>query len=372
MAKRAILQIKPKKKQLGRGSSRAFALKHLGKEPLLENDDNEGAYTSALNWYHAACEIGDARQYLEDYFKFHDREEDLKNIRKVPNEWICRTAAWIARMTTRGTVFSEARMKRFEDMLEHYCWRHIPKDQEKPFVISKTEENIRELIGDLEEIVDLRADLDGLPFSFLEWFKEKEVPRSYMEAVQVYYLEHLEELTDAYEGKDEQLIEAYPNREKLEYDILFIGELVEDVYRYTDETKVIREVKPRKPRYVAPEKKVRNLKYLRESEPYGISSVAPEKIIGAKELWTFNTKNKILTVFRSAEEAGLMVRGTSIVNYDQNNSFSKRTGRKPESYIKEVLEGGKVSLRKLTDKLKKDAALAHRINQHTILLRVIL
>ena len=59
-----------------------------------------------------------------------------------------------------------------------------------------------------------------------------------------------------------------------------------------------------------------------------------------------------------------------IINYDEKTSFTKRTGRKPEEYVKRVLDGGKIVLRKIMDELKNDAALAYRINENTILLKV--
>jgi hypothetical protein len=77
-----------------------------------------------------------------------------------------------------------------------------------------------------------------------------------------------------------------------------------------------------------------------------------------------------LTVFRAIDRGGLQVKGTSIINYDEKNSFTKRTGRKPEEYLKKVLEGGKIVLRKLMDDMK-EAPLAYRINENTILLRII-
>ena len=64
-------------------------------------------------------------------------------------------------------------------------------------------------------------------------------------------------------------------------------------------------------------------------------------------------------------------KGTSITNYDDTNSFTKGTGRKTEDVVKRVLDGGKIVLRKIMEELKTDKALAYRINENTILLRVV-
>ena len=144
--------------------------------------------------------------------------------------------------------------------------------------------------------------------------------------------------------------------------------MIADAERYGNVAKKTRA--PRKPRAVSVETKLKNLKYQKEDNTFKIASVNPEKILGSQELWCFNTKNKVVTVFRALDRGGLQVKGTSIINYDEKTSFTKRTGRKPEEYVKRVLDGGKIVLRKIMDELKGDAALAYRINENTILLKI--
>jgi hypothetical protein len=179
------------------------------------------------------------------------------------------------------------------------------------------------------------------------------------------------ELIEAYEGKDLQLKEAYAHlsKKQLKERIMFFNTLIEDAERYGQVNKKTRA--PRKPRPVSMEKKLKNLKYQKEDKIFKIASINPEKIIGAQELWTFNTKYKILTVFRALDRSGLQVKGTTIIGYDEKTSQSKGCGRKPEPIIDKVQNGGKIVLRKIMDELKTDKALQHRVNENTILLRVI-
>ena len=127
---------------------------------------------------------------------------------------------------------------------------------------------------------------------------------------------------------------------------------------------------PRKPRPVSVEKKLKSFKYQKEDNTFKIASINPEKVIGAQELWTFNTKYKIVTVFRAIDRGGLQVKGTSIIGYDEKNSASKGCGRKPEEILSKLQNGGKIILRKLMDELKTDKPLQYRINENTILVRV--
>jgi hypothetical protein len=68
---------------------------------------------------------------------------------------------------------------------------------------------------------------------------------------------------------------------------------------------------------------------------------------------------------------GLTIKGTTIQNYNEQSSSGKRL-RKPEVTVKQVLDGGKIVLKKLLDGLStKPSDLTGRINSDTIILRVI-
>jgi hypothetical protein len=171
-------------------------------------------------------------------------------------------------------------------------------------------------------------------------------------------------------GDDSQLKEAYSRmtKKQLRDRVMFFETLVEDARKYGSVEKKKRAT--RKPKPVSVEKVLKNLKFQRESKEYRLASVDPSKVIGSQELWTFNTKYKTLTVFRADGPKGLTVKGTSIVGYDDKNSHTMRTGRKPEDALDKVAKGGKIVLKKLVEELKNGVPLAHRINDNTVLLRV--
>jgi hypothetical protein len=99
-------------------------------------------------------------------------------------------------------------------------------------------------------------------------------------------------------------------------------------------------------------------------------SVNPADIIGAKELWVFNTKTRKLGKYVAAEYQELGVKGTSITGFDEKQSVAK-TLRKPEEQLKEFKSAGKVALRKFLEDIKAvDIKLNGRINEDTVLLKV--
>jgi len=223
-----------------------------------------------------------------------------------------------------------------------------------------------EIIGELEELLDQ----DNNELNLYDWLKARQIPATYSPAIAAYYAGPLTELIEAYEGKDQQLKEAYRHmtRKQLADRIKFFHNLISDAEKYAGVAKKTRA--PRKPRAVSKEKILKNLKFQKEDNTYKIASLNPEKILGAQELWTFNTKYKIITVFRAIDRGGLQVKGTSIIGYDEATSMSKSTGRKPEIVLDKLQKSGKIVLKKLMEELK-DKPLQNRINENTVLMKVI-
>ena len=369
MARRAALIAKKvKKPRTSRSEAYLINRKYMGDEPEFLGAMTEGEMAIAYNWYNTMADKSDIKEYTETWLKNQNRLTELKKFRAVPDEWVNHTCGAIARLINRGYDVPATSKKFLEEKIAYILTKakvqtnnSIPKAS----VQDRMRERQNDIIGDIEELID-----NGETFSLYEWLKAKEIPAVYCPSIVSHYSPCLGELIEALEGKDPQLKEAYGHmtKKQLRERIDFFNKLIEDAERYGNVTKKTRA--PRKPRAISVEKKLKNLKYQKEDNTFKIASINPEKLIGCQELWTFNTKNKVLTVFRAIDRGGLQVKGTSIINYDEATSISKRTGRKPEEYVKKVQEAGKVTLRKLMDELKGDIPLAYRINENTILLKI--
>lgn len=369
MARRAALIAKKvKKPRTSRSEAYLINRKYMGDEPEFLGAMTEGEMAIAYNWYNTMADKSDIKEYTETWLKNQNRLTELKKFRAVPDEWVNHTCGAIARLINRGYDVPATSKKFLEERIAYTLTKakvqtnnSIPKAS----VQDRMRERQNDIIGDIEELID-----NGETFSLYEWLKAKEIPAVYCPSIVSHYSPCLGELIEALEGKDPQLKEAYGHmtKKQLRERIDFFNKLIEDAERYGNVTKKTRA--PRKPRAISVEKKLKNLKYQKEDNTFKIASINPEKLIGCQELWTFNTKNKVLTVFRAIDRGGLQVKGTSIINYDEATSISKRTGRKPEEYVKKVQEAGKVTLRKLMDELKGDIPLAYRINENTILLKI--
>ena len=98
----------------------------------------------------------------------------------------------------------------------------------------------------------------------------------------------------------------------------------------------------RKKVYTASEQ-TKNLNYNVTDTDYQLTSVNPELIVGAMQLWTFNTKTKEITKFVADDRGGLGVKGTTIQKFN-NYSAMKKIGNKTEYFLDRIQSGGKIVL----------------------------
>jgi hypothetical protein len=225
-------------------------------------------------------------------------------------------------------------------------------------------------------IADIEDEIDALgktvktifnPYEFLQTVDAKSVHVNYMLE---YYRPQRDEVVEALAGKDAQLNEAYRYLSKaaLKRLVDFFETLIADMERVINNKKVTR--KPRKAKVKTSDQLTKSVKYLPESNEYKIVSVNPEKLIGANQVWLFNTKYRVLSVY-NALDGGLTVKGTTLQNFNIQTSVFKRV-RKPEEALQEIQKSGKVALRKLMDTFKTKASEGTgRINKDTIIVRVV-
>jgi len=129
----------------------------------------------------------------------------------------------------------------------------------------------------------------------------------------------------------------------------------------------------RKPRKKAPpskEKMVAKVKYKERDDKLQIVSINPLDLIGAQEVWVYNTKTRKLGKYIAEDHATIKVKGTTLEFFDESKSIQK-TLRKPEETLKEFKKASKVKLRKFLDEIKTtDIKLNGRLNTDTVILKV--
>jgi hypothetical protein len=356
-------------------------------------------HTKALGWYNYWCDLKEAKEYLKTYLKNTGRDADLKRLRDVPDKWFNTTACWNARIISRGGKLPEASMEFFEDRLKQMLNRDYTKagkmdvgDEEvavvKPKIVLTVQDRMKIILND--QICEIEEEIDkfgnGLEdanytssFKMYEWLQGKEVSSVNAKRMHDFYNPQLEEIEEAYEGIvqrkeiEEQLKEGYASygKQRLTKLFGFYVMIVEDLEQYMSNNK--KERKPRTKKPVSAEKKLKDFKHMSFDNTRKIQSIQPVRILGASELWTFNTKYNQLTVFRTTDPSGLDVHRTAITNFDPITSKTKKLKAKDvDAILKNVSEAGKVALRNIMkDARGSDQRLQERMNENTLLIRAV-
>ena len=240
-----------------------------------------------------------------------------------------------------------------------------PKVDIQQRIREQMEDYIGEIEGKVDDFINSNYKLKYDCYAHLNTLGCKSV---HARKMRPFYVDCYNELVDVYNKDDEYYMEAWshlkPKYHKKMMD--FYGVICDDIDRLIKNATAQR--KPRKKKTLSATRLVSKLKYQKEFSDLKLVSINPEKLIGANELWIYNTRYKTLGVYYAANSIrGLSVKGCTIQSFDKETSIQK-TARKP----KEVLEVlNKRSLKKqLKDMKTREQTLTGRINAQTILLGV--
>ncbi len=229
----------------------------------------------------------------------------------------------------------------------------------------KVEDYISVIEGQVDDFINSEYKMKYEPYNHLLDIGCK---AAHARKMRPFYVDCFNELVDVYNKDDEYYVEAWshlkPKYHKLMMD--FYGTIVDDLDRIIKNSTAQR--KPRKKKTLSATRLIKSLKYQQEFTDLKLVSVNPEKIIGAKELWVYNTRYNKLGVYHAVNSIrGLSVKGCTIQHFDEDTSIQK-TVRKPQEVL-EVLN--KRSLKKQLNHMKtKEQTMTGRINAQTILLGV--
>ena len=245
----------------------------------------------------------------------------------------------------------------------------VKKEQEeKPATnVISIQERMAEQIGPLIENFEGFLDdwLDGdAPLKAFDPYKNMlayhvQIKPAHAKLILSHFSRMIDESREVLEFKDSEIREAYSHlsSSKQRKEFRGIYEKIENACNMIIQSGKANR-KPRKPKQISNEKLVSKMKYQDQSTEYSLVSISPASIIGASELWVFNTKTKKIGHYIADEYEGpLSVKGSTIQGFDKAKSVTKKM-RKPEEQLKEFQSSGKVALRKFMANLTtKDSLL---------------
>ena len=249
--------------------------------------------------------------------------------------------------------------------------------EEKPSRQYTIQDRLRDQAAEVAAIFDSWIDdfiVNPRKFKADDYDPYKEMTAADLKAQHVrhinnFYESSLNELQKAIKSDDDELKEAYGTYTKPQLKkLLKMYEKISEASNVIIESTKTKRKSRKKP--VSADKKVAKLKYLDKFPKLGIVSQHPAGIIGAKEVWVYNTKTRKIGKYVALDESGLDVKGTSILNFIEKDSIEK-TLRKPEQQLKEFKSAGKVALRKFLDNINAvDVKLKGRMNDNIVILKI--
>lgn len=249
----------------------------------------------------------------------------------------------------------------------------------KDVYVPSIQERLREVSLGMTEEIEAAIEafqtdpetFDPKAFKMLNLLKAKQAKAAHARIIRDFYARDLTELLELASGKaDEQLKEGYSHRSKKQIKsfIAFLQEIESACNMLMQEAKVNK--KPRAKKVVSKDKIIAKLKYKKSDEPLKLVSINPADIIGAQELWIFNSKTRKLGKYVAAEFQELGIKGTTITGFNEIKSVQK-TLRKPAEQIKAFKDAGKVVLRKFLEEINAvDTKMNGRINEDIMLLKI--
>ena len=369
-----------------KNDEKIIAEKMIGLEPLLKKDissKTDGDLIACLNWYSYMSDEKDTDKWITDYMKKNNySKEHINHVLSSSYNSVKKTTSALCRMSSNGTSFSGEMANALNDKIHSMLQKNIidkPEVKTNDNVIS-IQDRIRAIAQKhmmiLEEMVDswYFDNTTKIEFSLYNYVQKEQLnPYVCNQILAMIKRSYLDEFEEMLEGNDECLNEGYAYLSKQRKKQIHQGltNLIEDLERYIGNVKTSKPRKPKKKKPVSITKQINSLKYQKEFNSLKIKSIDPQMIVGAQQLWVFNTKLNQLTMFNSLGPAGFSIKGTTIQNYDPDSSIKKKI-RKPNEIIPKVLDGGKIVLKKLmSDLTTKPVEVNGRINDDTVLLRAI-
>lgn len=353
------------------------------------------------NWAEVSAESFDERvmETLRHYNYFYDHKEafrwavawvkqnkdrqTVKYFLAAPDQMFSITVCGLCKMMLNGAVFSDQRMQFINRHVDQQVQRgktkvdQLAKKKVVDVVKKSPADIVKERTSDFIAEVDQTLDMFGGDV-YIDWdnysiYNElQNVGAAYNTAKSVvdYYSPIRDEVKELVEKKTEDLVEAYSwlgVRKRKQY-LKVIQSIIDDAEKYMMSKKAVRKTRARKSTPAT--KQVNKIKYMPNSAEYKLASVDPVNIIGASEVYLFNTKYRTITYLVTQSRKGFEVKGTTIHGIDLEASFKKKI-RDPEQFFSGFSKATKARARKLTRDLKtKPGACNGRVNDQTIIVKV--
>jgi hypothetical protein len=374
----------------------------LGGEPIVKKGDSLSSISNAFTWYaayYARERFDQSRKFAIDHLKKINFSPEiiqkLENLSKKELKYFPVTIGWILRQKDIDSYVPEDLYKKAFIKIEQFFELNLSSaflgdaiDDEAPEkekestetpVIGATPKSSKpanSLLADVEEILDrfYKNNYSLKEFDPTTFLRSKNIK----DKAAMMVADHLGPITKeiwlALKEKDPDIVEGYRDLDKttLTRYYAFLSNFLQSSLQFAETMKIVSARKPRKKKVKTAQQLVTKVKYQASNDKYKLQGESPASIVGANQVWVFNTKTRFLGVYHTkGPETSLSIKGSTVINYDPKLSIQKKV-RKPDIILKEVISGGKVALRKVLGEINaKEKMLSGRINKDTLIVRTL-
>ena len=371
--KRKLIRSSISKAQTKR-KSKFSDISAMGVEPATQGKKFEPSKINMLrayNWYNYYYEIADARKWVSEYMKVATKvftAQDIKDFNAIPNKevplWLCVNA----RMLLSGCSMPDGTVASTHDRIKlGIKLNKKAKVEQAPVANNVVVLREYPILATLDELLDTFYSGDFKYFAPNAYDLIKDAGYKTNDAIVAYkhYSDLLLEVYEAGEGYD------HLGKRKLNAYEKFLEEMLAELKLFANNERTVRKTrKPRARKVKSANQLVANVKFKAEDRAMKLAGLHPEKLVGMKAVWLFNTKYRKLTYVLAQEGKTLSVKGTTIINIDPDKTVFKRL-RKPE-ILHEMLKGTPAKMLREFKKVKtKEDAGNGRLNAETMILKVV-
>ena len=335
-------------------------------EPKVSEDNYRMDLILALNWYNVSRDDKAVKNYAVNFVKTHYPQYLTAVTKTAENE--LRQIGTLGRLIVRNQYVSQEHQELIRNQLLNIKIDTPVVITVEPITTPKVnvQLNIKEAANKyataVDEAIDEYIKTKSSKFDMKEYLMTNTVTGIVAKKIGEIYAPLYNELTSS----DPEIQEGYNfTRLELRRFAAFIKTVIDCCNQHGVSARV------RKPRVIKTKPAVvvtAKVNYLKEFPELKLKSIEPSKLVGAKEIWLYNTVYRKISVIRGADDGTLLIRGTSIYNQDLEKSEVKMI-RNPEEFFGGIKTIGKRALTSGFKSLTTKASLAKgRLNDQSIIL----
>lgn len=372
MARRATVKaprVTKKPRQISRTSaaSKLVDAKHIPIETLdftgLNKEQIRVAIRDTLNFNNYFHTHKEGHAWLSAYAKKKLSASDYAHFRKAEDWQATITVCTLAKMTNAGCDIGEKNLQFLDDAVVRMVRVGKHKIDTKPVERVRP---VRSVIGDVIAEIDAMFDQWPEPVDVKSAIGTRSISKTDLDKISTHYTQILDSVKEDF--KDKEVVAGYHFLRTLGDRKKYIARfeaMISDISGSVATKVIVR--KPRTVKAKSADQLVKSVKYQHNSSEYGLTSLHPRVLIGAKSALLFNTKTRTLTFLKSDE--GFSVTGTTLHGLNEKESIRKIL-RKPAVTLGEFEKTTKARIEKLFSGIKTAGYPGTgRLSESTIILK---